>query len=94
MVRFDGKEVMFNVKHTNTSNKILAIMAIAIAAFIACMIVTYWVKGGVPDTLIQYTLGAGGVEALAMAMIKITKVRNENGGTDDEDQLETEADEP
>ena len=94
MVRFDGKEVMFNVKHTNTSNKILAIMAIAIAAFIACMIVTYWVKGGVPDTLIQYTLGAGGVEALAMAMIKITKVRNENGGTYDEDQLEAEADEP
>ena len=38
------------------------------------MIVTFWVKGAVPDTLIQYTLGAGGVEALLLAGIKISKV--------------------
>ena len=35
----------------------------------------FWVKGSVPDTLIQYTLGAGGIESLALAAIKITKVR-------------------
>lgn len=53
--------------------------------FIAAMIVTFWVKGAVPDTLIQYTLGAGGVEALLLAGIKITKVRAGEGGENDEE---------
>lgn len=39
------------------------------------MTVIFCVKGAVPDTLIQYTLGAGGVEALLLAGIKISKVR-------------------
>ena len=37
------------------------------------MIITFWVKGSVPDTLIQYTLGAGGLEALMLAAIKVAK---------------------
>lgn len=50
------------------------------------MIITYWVKGGVPDTLIQYTLGAGGVECLMLAGIKITKVwKGEKSNKEDED---------
>lgn len=36
----------------------------------------FWVKGSVPDTLIQYTMGAGGLEALLLAGIKISKVVN------------------
>ena len=43
-------------------------------AFIVAMTVIFCVKGAVPDTLIQYTLGAGGVEALLLAGIKICKV--------------------
>ena len=31
-------------------------------------------KDAAPDTLIRYTLGAGGVEALLMAGIKVSKV--------------------
>lgn len=58
-----------------TSNRVLLVMGLFLLAFIAAMVVTYWVKGGVPDTLIQYTLGAGGVEALLLAAIKISKVR-------------------
>ena len=57
-----------------TSNIVLVVLGIFLLAFISTMIVTFWVKGAVPDTLIQYTLGAGGVEALVLAGIKISKV--------------------
>ena len=58
----------------NTSNRVLAILGSFLLAFIACMIVTFWRFQTVPDTLIPYTLGAGGVEALLLAGIKISKV--------------------
>ena len=58
----------------NTSNKVLVILGAFLLAFIACMVVTFWRFRTVPDTLIQYTLGAGGVEALLLAGIKISKV--------------------
>ena len=57
-----------------TSNLVLLVLGLFLLVFIATMVVTYWVKGGVPDTLIQYTLGAGGVEALVLAGIKVSKV--------------------
>lgn len=57
-----------------TSDRVLILLGLFLLAFIVAMIVTYWVTGGVPDTLIQYTLGAGGVEALLLAGIKISKV--------------------
>lgn len=57
-----------------TSNLILAVMGAFLLAFIGAMTVIFCVKGAVPDTLIQYTLGAGGVEALLLAGIKISKV--------------------
>lgn len=52
-------------------------------AFIVAMIVTFWVKGSVPDTLIQCTMGAGGLEALLLAGIKVSKVVK--GGSDNEE---------
>lgn len=61
-------------KREKTSNRVLVLLGLFLLAFIVAMIVTYWVKGAVPDTLIQYTLGAGGVEALVLAGIKISKV--------------------
>lgn len=59
-----------------TSNLVLLVMGVFILAFVVSMIVVFCVKGAVPDTLIQYTLGCGGVEALLLAAIKISKVRN------------------
>lgn len=56
------------------SNTVLIVLSIFIFLFIATMVVTFWVKDSVPDTLIQYTLGAGGVEVLMLAAIKISKV--------------------
>lgn len=57
-----------------TSNAILALLGLFLLAFITAMTVIFCVKDAVPDTLIQYTLGAGGVEALLLAGIKISKV--------------------
>ena len=58
----------------NTSNRVLVSLGLAALAFITAMIVIFCLKGAVPDTLIQFTLGAGGVEALLLAGIKISKV--------------------
>lgn len=61
-------------KKAKTSNIILGLLGVFILAFIITMIVVFCKYGSVPDTLIQYTLGAGGVEALLLAAIKISKV--------------------
>lgn len=61
-------------KKLKTSNIVLLALGIFIVAFIITMIVIFCVKDSVPDTLIQYTLGAGGVECLVLAAIKISKV--------------------
>jgi RsiW-degrading membrane proteinase PrsW (M82 family) len=53
---------------------VLVLLGMFLVGFIAAMTVIFCVKGSVPDTLIQYTLGAGGVEALLLAGIKISKV--------------------
>ena len=58
-----------------TSNLILLALGVFALGFIVAMTVIFCVKGAVPDTLIQYTLGAGGVEALLLAGIKISKVK-------------------
>ena len=69
----------------NTSNKILLILGLFIFAFIVTMIVIFCKYQSVPDTLIQYTLGAGGVEAIMLAAIKVSKVFKEGP---EEDQYE------
>lgn len=58
----------------NTSNRVLVILGLFALAFITAMTVIFCLRGAVPDTLIQYTLGAGGAEALLLAGIKISKV--------------------
>ena len=65
-----------------TSNVVLVLLGVFLVGFIAAMTVIFCIKGAVPDTLIQYTLGAGGVEALLLAGIKISKVLR--GGDTDE----------
>lgn len=61
-------------KKRKTSNLVLLILGAFIMTFIVSMEVIFCLKGSVPDTLIQYTLGAGGIEALLLAAIKISKV--------------------
>lgn len=56
-----------------TSNKVLLALGIYAVVFTAIMVITFWRFQAVPDVLIQYTLGAGGIESLALAFIKIAK---------------------
>ena len=69
-----------------TSNVILVILGVFTALFIIAMTVIFCVKGAVPDTLIQYTLGAGGIEALMLAGIKISKVLTDNKSVVEEEE--------
>ena len=61
-------------KKLKTSNTVLIVLGVFLLAFIVTMIVIFCVKGSTPDVLIQYVLGAGGVETLALAIIKVAKV--------------------
>lgn len=70
----------------NTANWVLALIGAFIVIFIVAMIVTYWRFQTIPDTLVQYTLGAGGVECLLLAGIKITKVIKDYGKEEDDGQ--------
>jgi len=72
-----------------TSNVILLALGLFALGFIVAMTVIFCVKGAVPDTLIQYTLGAGGVEALLLAGIKISKVVSGKGPEEKEDAYES-----
>ena len=72
----------------NTSKKVLMVLGLFALAFVTVMTVIFCVKGAVPDTLIQYTLGAGGVEALLLAGIKISKVRAGKDGDGDSEEKE------
>lgn len=61
-------------KRLKTSNTVLIVLGVFLLAFIITMIVIFCVKGSTPDVLIQYVLGAGGLETLALAIIKVAKV--------------------
>ena len=71
-----------------TANKVLILLGIFVLAFVVTMIVTFWKFGAVPDTLITYTLGAGGVEALALAGIKISKTWSGDRAAEEDDTYE------
>ena len=57
-----------------TSDRVLLALGALLVAFITAMTVCYWRLGAVPDSLVRCTLGAGGVEALLLAAIKVSKV--------------------
>ena len=78
-------EVKYVKPKQKTSNTVLLVLGFFLLSFIIAMTVIFCVKGAVPDTLIQYVLGAGGVEAVLLASIKISKVvAGERSHNDDE----------
>ena len=64
-----------------TSNIILLALGGFALAFITAMTIVFCVKGAVPDTLIQYTLGAGGLEAFLLEGIKVSAVLSGRGSS-------------
>ena len=57
-----------------TSDRVLLALGAFLVAFITAMTVCFWRLGAVPDSLVRCTLGAGGVEALLLAAIQVSKV--------------------
>ena len=57
-----------------TSDRVLLALGAFLVAFITAMTVCFWRLGAGPDSLVRCTLGAGGVEALLLAAIKVSKV--------------------
>lgn len=53
------------------SKKIVITMFITVFLFVVTMILTYWFKGGVPDSLIEKFFGFFGIEGGALAIIKV-----------------------
>mgnify|MGYP005965595325 CR=1 FL=1 len=53
------------------SKKIVITMFVTVFAFVVTMILTYWFKGGVPDSLIEQFFGFFGIEGGSLAIIKV-----------------------
>lgn len=60
-------------KEVKKMDKIVRGVLIYWVLFVSVAWVTYWVKGSVPDTLIQYGLGGGAVELLISGVIEIAR---------------------
>lgn len=69
-------------KQRKTSNAVLAFLGFFVFLFVTAMIVTFWKFESVPDELIKYVLGAGGVEVLMLAAIKVSKVWSGNDSSE------------
>ena len=66
-------------KPLSTANRVLILLGVSLAAFVVVMVVTFWVKGSVPDSLIDKVLDIGQWEAGFLAAIKVAKtVKGEN----------------
>ena len=72
-------------KEPRTSNVVLLALGLFAFGFIVAMTVIFCVKGAVPDTLIQYTLGSFAVELFSLARIKISKVKTGDKPGESED---------
>lgn len=62
-------------------DKIFLGIAIYFVIFVAVAWITYWIKGDVPEPLIQYGLGGGSVELVLTAAIEIFS--NKRGKNDE-----------
>ena len=54
-------------------DKIVRAVLIYWVVFVSLGWITFWVKGSVPDTLVQYGLGGGAVELMVTGFIEIAR---------------------
>ena len=55
------------------SKKVVILMFATMMLFTVTMVVTYWVKGGVPDSLIEPFFAFFGIEGGALGIIKVAE---------------------
>ncbi len=75
-----------NDKHLK---KIVTGVLIYFISFVIVTYVTFYIKGSIPDTLVQFGLGGGAVELFSTALIQMWKKKYEkdNGLTQDDAEL-------
>lgn len=87
---------MFNKKKTGIEmcrkpikpkklDKIVRGVLIYWLVFVSVSWVTFWVKGSIPDTLVQYGLGGGAVELMITGMIEIARDKFAREGEKNDD---------
>ena len=79
-------------KKLNTLDKILIVLSVAIFSFVVATMIIYTVKGWQFDTLIQYFLGAGGLESFIMGGIQIAKYFKRKGDDNNDTGNDIETD--
>ncbi|MGN1121562.1 MAG: hypothetical protein ACI4RV_04270 [Eubacteriales bacterium] len=62
------------------SKKVIIVMFLSVFAFVTVMILTYWFKGGVPDTLVDRFFAFFGIEGGALGIIKVAETWAESVG--------------
>ena len=55
------------------SKKIIVTMFLSVFVFVVTMIVVYWFKGGIPDTLVDRFFAFFGIEGGALGIIKVAE---------------------
>lgn len=75
-----------NDKHLK---KIVTGVLIYFISFVIVTYITFYIKGSIPDTLVQFGLGGGAVELFSTALIQMWKKKYEkdNGLTQDDIEL-------
>ena len=75
-----------NDKHLK---KIVTGVLIYFISFVIVTYITFYIKGSIPDTLVQFRLGGGAVELFSTALIQMWKKKYEkdNGLTQDDTEL-------
>ena len=71
--RLQSHKVEDKPKKYKKIDKIVRGVCIYWIVFVSVAWVTFWFKGSVPDTLIQYGLGGGAIELLVTGAIEITR---------------------
>lgn len=74
-----------------TLTKAVRIALIYFLVFVIISYITFWVKGSIPDTLVQFGLGGGSVELICSAVIQYAKKKYEGERGDDDGISDSES---
>lgn len=83
MVRLRGKREATDP--TRFSKKVIAAVLVSVAAFTVTMIVVFWKKGAIPDTLVTAFFAFAGGEAGVLGLIRFGKAKYNTSDTNSSD---------
>lgn len=71
------------MKLMKTSNKVLLTLAVFLSLFVVVMILTFFIKDSIPDTLVTCVFAACTGELSVLGWIKTVKEKEKRDGLDD-----------